>query len=105
HVRHHRPNQAPTAAPTRRSSDLDAPARDVEGRAVVNGGAYEGKPERHVNGLAERQALDRNHRLIMVARNDRVELAAVVSCYHDQDRKSTRLNSSHSQISYAVCCL
>src|SRR5438270_3705373 len=22
-----------------------------------------------------------------------------------QDRKSTRLNSSHSQISYAVCCL
>src|SRR5688572_33448479 len=24
---------------------------------------------------------------------------------HDQDRKSTRLNSSHSQISYAVFCL
>src|SRR2546430_13685275 len=23
----------------------------------------------------------------------------------DEDRKSTRLNSSHSQISYAVCCL
>src|SRR2546427_9506583 len=28
-------------------------------------------------------------------------------CHHavDQDRKSTRLNSSHSQISYAVFCL
>src|SRR5688572_31702673 len=25
--------------------------------------------------------------------------------WHDQDRKSTRLNSSHSQISYAVFCL
>src|SRR2546430_5181853 len=24
---------------------------------------------------------------------------------HDRDRKSTRLNSSHSQISYAVFCL
>src|SRR5256886_6724650 len=24
---------------------------------------------------------------------------------HEQDRKSTRLNSSHSQISYAVFCL
>src|SRR2546430_12392320 len=26
-------------------------------------------------------------------------------CDHPQDRKSTRLNSSHSQISYAVFCL
>src|SRR2546430_4002232 len=26
-------------------------------------------------------------------------------CRSDQDRKSTRLNSSHSQISYAVFCL
>src|SRR5205085_11379683 len=25
--------------------------------------------------------------------------------WHDRDRKSTRLNSSHSQISYAVFCL
>src|SRR2546430_8740559 len=27
------------------------------------------------------------------------------SVYHSRDRKSTRLNSSHSQISYAVFCL
>src|SRR2546430_7368064 len=27
------------------------------------------------------------------------------SCYPPEDRKSTRLNSSHSQISYAVFCL
>src|SRR2546427_2740183 len=27
------------------------------------------------------------------------------ACYRNADRKSTRLNSSHSQISYAVFCL
>src|SRR2546427_11186235 len=34
-------------------------------------------------------------------------LLAWVAAYHvaDADRKSTRLNSSHSQISYAVFCL
>src|SRR5205085_12198503 len=31
--------------------------------------------------------------------------AAVQGCGAGQDRKSTRLNSSHSQISYAVFCL
>src|SRR2546427_8560053 len=42
----------------------------------------------------------------------RVELKAVCEHLHDDvtvaqsaDRKSTRLNSSHSQISYAVFCL
>src|SRR2546427_10924730 len=30
---------------------------------------------------------------------------ATPSTTHDRDRKSTRLNSSHSQISYAVFCL
>src|SRR2546430_9873201 len=29
----------------------------------------------------------------------------VLECGHGLDRKSTRLNSSHSQISYAVFCL
>src|SRR2546430_3611380 len=32
-------------------------------------------------------------------------LPVVVACSSDTDRKSTRLNSSHSQISYAVFCL
>src|SRR2546430_7221089 len=31
--------------------------------------------------------------------------AAEVSTHPERDRKSTRLNSSHSQISYAVFCL
>src|SRR5688572_32645935 len=30
---------------------------------------------------------------------------AILAVGHDLDRKSTRLNSSHSQISYAVFCL
>src|SRR2546427_9027880 len=30
---------------------------------------------------------------------------AGMSAFHREDRKSTRLNSSHSQISYAVFCL
>src|SRR2546427_9365837 len=34
-----------------------------------------------------------------------LEERAVVHDAPDQDRKSTRLNSSHSQISYAVFCL
>src|SRR2546430_10119694 len=36
--------------------------------------------------------------------DDRVH-AAAVGVVHEIDRKSTRLNSSHSQISYAVFCL
>src|SRR3712207_8436855 len=32
-------------------------------------------------------------------------LAAVIVQHHDLDRKSTRLNSSHANISYAVFCL
>src|SRR2546430_12976465 len=33
------------------------------------------------------------------------ELGSVGGCLPTSDRKSTRLNSSHSQISYAVFCL
>src|SRR2546430_10066248 len=34
-----------------------------------------------------------------------VLVEVVAGVQHDPDRKSTRLNSSHSQISYAVFCL
>src|SRR2546427_5216194 len=39
------------------------------------------------------------------ADEDLVQLLPQVGGDVDQDRKSTRLNSSHSQISYAVFCL
>src|SRR2546430_12679586 len=35
----------------------------------------------------------------------RIDTAKVYVALDDRDRKSTRLNSSHSQISYAVFCL
>src|SRR2546427_2005369 len=44
-------------------------------------------------------ALDADGRLDLVAGDHRAGVGG------DQDRKSTRLNSSHSQISYAVFCL
>src|SRR5438270_6676503 len=36
---------------------------------------------------------------------DVADVVAAVNFGREQDRKSTRLNSSHSQISYAVFCL
>src|SRR5256714_14219835 len=54
----------------------DAPARDVEGRAVVNRGAYERQAQSDVDRLAEREALDGDHCLGLVTRYHRVELAA-----------------------------
>src|SRR2546427_5402226 len=48
----------------------------------------------------EADLLDRYHAAAIVHRAD-----AVVRITSSADRKSTRLNSSHSQISYAVFCL
>src|SRR3712207_8592172 len=47
------------------------------------------------------------HRLQLAVDDDRVEpvLAAEVLVHDGLDRKSTRLNSSHANISYAVFCL
>src|SRR2546430_11247156 len=43
---------------------------------------------------------------VLAAERDAVQVAAELSDrYEEIDRKSTRLNSSHSQISYAVFCL
>src|SRR2546430_2691449 len=39
------------------------------------------------------------------AHRERADRPRRLPFHHDRDRKSTRLNSSHSQISYAVFCL
>src|SRR3712207_8935987 len=49
-------------------------------------------PERHPEGV---------HR----ARHLHLPTRALDAAHHRQDRKSTRLNSSHANISYAVFCL
>src|SRR2546427_7829646 len=53
------------------------------------------------------EALPRYDRINAAAMVGDVRLAqtAAFESMADQDRKSTRLNSSHSQISYAVFCL
>src|SRR2546427_2410048 len=58
----------------------------------------------------EARQVQRHHRLLQDLRV-RLHYAAgrredrLLFDYQDRDRKSTRLNSSHSQISYAVFCL
>ena len=47
-------------------------AGNVEGGAVVGRGAHEGQPERHVDGMIERERLDRDQRLIVIHRERRV---------------------------------
>src|SRR3712207_9023693 len=47
----------------------------------------------------------RGERPCISSRAGRVEPARADARRHDEDRKSTRLNSSHANISYAVFCL
>src|SRR2546430_6086289 len=54
---------------------------------------------------AELEIEDRTHRGAERAHVGVLNVAAVLAQVHGEDRKSTRLNSSHSQISYAVFCL
>src|SRR2546427_1927303 len=42
---------------------------------------------------------------LLAAQIDRAAVGTLQGLDHHRDRKSTRLNSSHSQISYAVFCL
>src|SRR3712207_7185805 len=44
-------------------------------------------------------------REITVREGDEVKAGQVIATLDDEDRKSTRLNSSHANISYAVFCL
>src|SRR5947209_17111936 len=87
--------------PTRRSSDLldeDAAADPLDLEAV------------QVARILQRQQPD-----IALSAKDTLRIVVVAGCddHLDEllryglrrDRKSTRLNSSHANISYAVCCL
>src|SRR2546430_10099134 len=59
--------------------------------------------------LSDRTGLPRRRNLLRVIVDSRLRLSPrsqiVRTARNDVDRKSTRLNSSHSQISYAVFCL
>src|SRR5206468_10111435 len=91
--------------PTRRSSDLDAACTDrladltASPDAVLRYGAFLALRLADENNPAARGALVNNsfwlHRLA----------PGSPGLVHLTDRKSTRLNSSHDQNSYAVFCL
>src|SRR5687768_18229661 len=85
--------------PTRRSSDLHAEAAGVLGQRL--GDAELG---REVGDRAQRAVPS----VLEPARRLEVAEQAAVDLVHERsegDRKSTRLNSSHGYISYAVFCL
>src|SRR5206468_13099697 len=92
-----RPHRVLHSFPTRRSSDLvdhvGLPAHDIDGAVVP---------------AAELQAVEavvRDGGAGAGGHGDLQAVGAVVDDGHAEDRKSTRLNSSHDQISYAVFCL
>src|SRR5205085_9907872 len=82
--------------PTRRSSDLDAgSAERREARFILGRRRVAGEPAVGRRGMGGRPPVQAPDRAA-----DRPANRA-----RARDRKSTRLNSSHSQISYAVFCL
>src|SRR5206468_13114466 len=91
--------------PTRRSSDL---LPELLSRLRIDGlqVAFQRPIERDVTGRHERSAP--GGELLLVAPHDLAvrgvpsDKGAHVSAGAREDRKSTRLNSSHDQISYAV---
>src|SRR5207244_10103165 len=92
-------------SPTRRSSDLDRDDKrskqnspDTAERLIdVKGGAQASKHQREC----------RTYLLSCVCNASAGErgIGGEIEDYEDRDRKSTRLNSSHQIISYAVFCL
>src|SRR5207249_12240563 len=96
HLHHATPTRPPHSFPTRRSSDLGGERNDDASRERVGAG--------RIARRDQQSARDRDD-----ARAGIVHVH--VRVFHrpkkgvDQDRKSTRLNSSHVSISYAVFCL
>src|SRR5207249_9586908 len=89
--------------PTRRSSDLSSYA-EKRGPAVPASTLSRCRPTRVTAGTRRRWDR-RSHRTHGVTGRSRSSPASAASFRSSRDRKSTRLNSSHVSISYAVFCL
>src|SRR5438270_11282293 len=77
-------NSGPLLRQTRREQDggdhalriRDSLARDVERGPMIDRRAYDRQPECDVHCLAERRELHRDETLVVIARDDHVELTA-----------------------------
>src|SRR5207247_11158037 len=94
------PHPALTSFPTRRSSDLTIRPAQFNGRDVSLIQELFAQPDPH-GGISAFQELP----LRSTDRDPPFGFAAVHHLSELRDRKSTRLNSSHEWISYAVFCL
>src|SRR5207249_11432201 len=99
---HHPTTRPPHSFPTRRSSDL-APSQHT----LVDGELRSRDPRPGEPGRFNDAGTSHGRTALRVAQQgDRhVRPRRRVILRDDQDRKSTRLNSSHVSISYAVFCL
>src|SRR5690349_22421223 len=89
--------------PTRRSSDL---ARiDAGGDAIVDDHAHAAAGRERAFARREGLVEDPVARLKEPAANHQERNYRTAATFTQKDRKSTRLNSSHVEISYAVFCL
>src|SRR5690606_41275664 len=96
----HAHHPAPHSFPTRRSSDLQRVKPVQPGAEPVPGSLGEGGVTHHGTRLAG----DVQQSPLRIL--DPVQWPVAIQCTGSRiDRKSTRLNSSHVKISYAVFCL
>src|SRR5205085_9259631 len=102
-----RPDPAATLSrssfPTRRSSDLERGPRHEVGRDRVGRGLSRARRSAAYDAEAEGQQVQLQQEALGAAHEEAVHDGA--GARQRGDRKSTRLNSSHSQTSYAVLCL
>ena len=70
-------------------------------RGVVTARGWQARPN-WSKGVID---LDQTRRAAEALRQAPIGALRILACHHPLDRKSTRLNSSHANISYAVFCL
>src|SRR5206468_6267941 len=102
--KHPRPHRPLHSFPTRRSSDLHDPTQQDEEVRVLAAEHYAQQIKETADKLLQDKASRGDVKLLSVALRELRYCFKVFAAYR-KDRKSTRLNSSHDQISYAVFCL